>query len=164
MTVILPLPETVERVARWLREAGAEARIEEFTAGTPTAQDAASAIGCPLDQVVKSLLFDCGDRFVLALVPGDRRADPAKVAKAASVARARVAKGDQVLQITGFEPGAVAPFPLKRVDLVVGEKLLLQHHIVWIGAGSQHHMAGLTPQELFRVARAVPADVAQNLS
>ena len=80
------------------------------------------------------------------------------------VARARVAKGDQELQITGFEPGAVAPFPLKRVDLVVGEKLLLQHHIVWIGAGSQHHMAGLTPQELFRVARAVPADVAQKLS
>ncbi len=164
MTAIPPLPEPVERVARWLRESGAEARIEEFTAGTPTAQDAARAIGCPLDQIVKSLLFDCGDRFVLALVPGDRRADAAKVAKAASVSRARVAKGDQVLQITGFEPGAVAPFPLKRVDLVVGEKLLLQHDIVWIGAGSTCHMAGLTPQELFRVARAVQADVAQDLS
>ena len=164
MTAIPPLPEPVERVARCLREAGAEARIEEFTAGTPTAKDAADAIGCALEQIVKSLLFDCGDRFVLALVPGDRRADAGKVAKAASVARARVAKGDQVQQMTGFEPGAVAPFPLKRVELVIGDRLLLQHHIVWIGAGSKRHMAGLTPQELFRVSRALTADIAQDIS
>lgn len=163
MSGIRPLPEPVERVAQYLRESGAEARIEEFTSGTPTAQDAAAAIGCALDQIVKSLLFDCGDRFVLALVPGDRRADPAKVAKAASVPRARVAKGDQVLQITGFELGAVAPFPLKRVERVVGERFLLEHSIVWIGAGSTRHMAGMAPTELFRLTRAVAADIAQDV-
>jgi prolyl-tRNA editing enzyme YbaK/EbsC (Cys-tRNA(Pro) deacylase) len=159
VTGIRPLPEPVERVARFIRENGAEARIEEFVAGTPTAQDAAGAIGCALDQVVKSLLFDCGDRFVLALVPGDRRADAGKVAKAASVARARVAKGDQVMQATGFEPGAVAPFPLKRVESVIGERSLLSLPIVWIGAGSKRHMAGIAPAELFRLTRAVAADI-----
>ena len=108
---------------------------------------------------MKSLLFDGGDRWVLALVPGDRRADAGKVARAASVARARVAKGDQVLQITGFEPGAVAPFPLEKVHTIVGERSLLSLPIVWIGAGSKAHMAGLPPQELFRLTRAVPADI-----
>ena len=161
---IRPLPEPVERVARFIRENGAEARIEEFTTPTPTAQDAAGAIGCGLGQIVKSLLFDCGDRFVLALVPGDRRADLGKVAKAASVARARVAKGGQVLQITGFEPGAVAPFPLKRVELVIGDRLLLTHAQVWIGAGSKHHMAGIAPAELFRLTRAISADVSQDIA
>lgn len=162
MTGIRPLPEPVERVARYLRENGAEARIEEFAGGTPTAQDAAGAIGCALDQIVKSLLFDCGERWVLALVPGDRRGDGSKIAKAASVPRARVAKGDQVMQMTGFEPGAVAPFPLKRVDVVVGERSLLDHDIVWIGAGSTSHMAGLSPQELFRLSRATVADISQD--
>lgn len=154
-----PLPEPVERVAAFIRECGAEARIEEFSTPTPTAQDAAGAIGCALEQVVKSLLFDGGDRWVLALVPGDRRADAGKVARAASVTRARVAKGDQVLQVTGFEPGAVAPFPLDRVHTIVGERTLLSLPIVWVGAGSKAHMAGLPPQELFRLTRAVPADI-----
>ena len=163
MGEIRPLPEPVERVARFIRENGAEARIEEFTVPTPTAQDAAGAIGCGLGQIVKSMLFDCGDLFVLALVPGDRRADLGKVAKAASVARARVAKGDQVLQITGFEPGAVAPFPLKRVERVIGDRTLLTHTHVWIGAGSTRHMAGIAPAELFRLTRAVSADVTQDL-
>lgn len=163
MTSIRPLPEPVERVAQFIRENGAEARIEEFTEGTPTAQDAAGAIGCALEQVVKSLLFDGGDRWVLALVPGDRRADLGKVARAASVARARVAKGDQVKQITGFEPGAVAPFPLDRVHTIVAERSLLPLPIVWIGAGSKSHMAGLPPSELFRLTRATPADICQEL-
>ena len=38
-------PEPVERVARFLRETGTEARVEEFGDGTPTAEDAARAAG-----------------------------------------------------------------------------------------------------------------------
>src|SRR5262245_33376159 len=39
-------PEPVERVAAYLRAAGAEARLEEFAASTPTAEAAARAAGC----------------------------------------------------------------------------------------------------------------------
>ena len=70
-------PDPVERVAVFLRASGAESRLEEFTSAAASAQGAAEAIGCDLDQIVKSLVFICGDRPVLALVPGDRRADPA---------------------------------------------------------------------------------------
>src|SRR5881398_2745021 len=81
-------PEAVEQVAGFLRDAGAEARVEEFATPTPTAQAAADAIGCELRQIVKSLLFECDDgRPVVALVPGDRRADAAKVAAAATPPR-----------------------------------------------------------------------------
>jgi len=81
----------VERVASFLRESGAESRIEEFAEGTPTAEDAAKAVGCELPQIVKSLVFDCDGRSVLVLVPGDRRADRRKVAEAAGCAKARIA-------------------------------------------------------------------------
>ena len=76
-------PEPVERVAVFLRASGAESRLEEFTSAAASAQGAAEAIGCDLDQIVKSLVFICDERPVLALVPGDRRADPAKVGDAA---------------------------------------------------------------------------------
>ena len=39
-------PEPVERVSSFLRDSGAEARIQEFADGTPTAADAAAAVGC----------------------------------------------------------------------------------------------------------------------
>jgi Cys-tRNA(Pro) deacylase len=152
-------PEPVERVARFLREAAAEARIEEFEEPTPTAEAAAKAVGCDLGRIVKSLVLDCDELAVVALVPGDRRADTKKVAAAAGTAKARVAGPDRVREATGFEPGAVAPFPLPRVDRVYVERSLLVHPQVWVGAGSDRHMAGLAPAELLRLSRAEPRDL-----
>ena len=157
MGLVRKWPEPVERVARYLREAGAEARVEEFAAGTPTAKAAAEAIGCELAQIVKSLVFDCDGRPVVALVPGDRRADPSKVGRAAGCTEARVASPANVTSWTGFEPGAVAPFPLPQVERIFVEPTLLAHDVVWIGAGSTRHLAGLAPTELVRLARAETA-------
>lgn len=152
-------PEPVERVARELRRAAVEATLEEFPGGTPTAEAAARVIGCRLDRIVKSILFVAGGVNVLALVPGDRRADEAKVAGAAGAGEARVAHAREVLAATGFEPGAVAPFPLRAVGLVLLERTVLQHKRVWIGAGSPSHMAGLAPAELQRLSGARAADL-----
>ena len=156
-------PEPVQRVSTALREAGAEARIEEFATGTPTAEDAARAVGCELRQIVKSLLFDCDGRAVLVLVPGDRRADSGKVAALTGARRARVAGPAQVEEATGYAPGAVAPFPLRRVEGVLIERSLLGESLLWVGAGSTRHMAGLPPTELVRVSRAQPVDVAADV-
>jgi Cys-tRNA(Pro) deacylase len=152
-------PDEVERVAAFLREAGVEARVEEFAEGTPTAEDAARAVGCALAQIVKSLVFDCDGRAIVVLVPGDRRADRRKIAEAAGCRAAKIAGPDQVKEATGFAPGAVAPFPLPRVESVLVDRSLLRHRVVWIGAGSERHMAAVTPPDLVRLARAEPADV-----
>jgi prolyl-tRNA editing enzyme YbaK/EbsC (Cys-tRNA(Pro) deacylase) len=154
-------PEPVERVAAYLREAGAEVRVEEFADGTPTAQAAAKAVGCELSQIVKSLVFDCGGRPVVVLVPGDRRADSQKVAAAAGCSFARIAGAEEVAEATGFDPGAVAPFPLPRVERVFVDRNVLGHRVVWIGAGSERHMAALAPSELVRLSRAAPMDVVE---
>ena len=152
-------PEPVERVARELRAAAAEATLQEFPEGTPTARQAATAVGCSPAEIVKSIVFVAGRSYVLALVPGDRRADDASVAEAVGARSVRVATADEVLAATGFEPGAVAPFPHRNVSRVLMERTLLQHDRVWIGAGSPRHMAGLAPGELQRVAQAEAADL-----
>jgi prolyl-tRNA editing enzyme YbaK/EbsC (Cys-tRNA(Pro) deacylase) len=156
-----PWPEPVERVAAFVRAAAAEARIEEFSQGTPRAEEAAQAVGCKLSQIVKSLVFDCDGRWVLAMVPGDRRADRRKVAAAAGARRAQVAGADQVEAATGFAPGAVAPFPLPKIERVLIDTRLLGHDRVWVGAGSENHLAGLPPAELVRLSRAEPADLSE---
>jgi prolyl-tRNA editing enzyme YbaK/EbsC (Cys-tRNA(Pro) deacylase) len=151
-------PEAVERVAAFLREGGVEARIEEFDAGTPTAEDAARAVGCTLGQIVKSLVFDCDGRPFVVLVPGDRRADARKVARAAGARRAKIAGADEVRTVTGFAAGAVAHFPLPKVDRILVDRQVLVHDRVWIGAGSPRHMATLAPADLVRLAKAEPMD------
>src|SRR5690242_732551 len=154
-------PESVERVAAVLRERGVDARLEEFSEGTPTAADAARAVGCPLEHIVKSLVFICDGRAVLALVPGDKRADATKVAAAAGAGYARSARLEEVRSATGFDPGAVAPFPVPGVAKVLIDRELQQVEIVWVGAGSRRHMAGLSPLDLVRLAGAEVADLAE---
>jgi prolyl-tRNA editing enzyme YbaK/EbsC (Cys-tRNA(Pro) deacylase) len=157
----MPWPEPVERVATFFREAGAEARLEELPTDTQSARAAADAIGCALEQIVKSLVFVCGAEPVLALLPGDRRADPAKIALAAGSGDARVARPAEVVAATGFAPGGVSPVPPPPATLVLVERTIISSPVVWIGGGSARHMAMLSPTELVRLTRGRLVDLAQ---
>jgi prolyl-tRNA editing enzyme YbaK/EbsC (Cys-tRNA(Pro) deacylase) len=151
-------PPAVERVAGALRDAKVEARVEEFPEGTPTAEEAAAAAGCDLAQIVKSLVFACDGRWVLVMVPGDRRADRAKIAREARCERVRTAGPEDVARVTGFEAGGVAPFPLPGVETILLERTLLSHDVVWVGAGSSRHMAAIAPADLVRLTKAHAVD------
>ena len=152
-------PEPVARVADVLARAGIDARVEEFSEGTPTAGAAAKAVGASRAEIVKSLVFICDGRATLVLVPGDRRADETKVAVAAGTRAARVARPEEVVAATGFEPGGVAPFPAPGVSQVLMAEELLAHERVWVGAGSERHMAGIAPLDLARLTNARTADL-----
>jgi prolyl-tRNA editing enzyme YbaK/EbsC (Cys-tRNA(Pro) deacylase) len=45
---------------------------------------------------------------------------------------------------------------------VLIDQSLLSHDVVWIGAGSDRHIAALTPSALARLARAQPMDAVQD--
>jgi Cys-tRNA(Pro)/Cys-tRNA(Cys) deacylase len=96
------------------------------------------------------------------MIPGDRRADRRKVALAARCNRAQIVGAADVERLTGFAPGAVAPFPLPGVARAFIDRSLLFHEVVWIGAGSHRHLAAVAPTELVRLARAEPADLSES--
>lgn len=152
-------PEPVERVSAVLRAAAVDSRIEEFSEGTPTARDAAKAVGCELGQIVKSLVLVCDGAYVLALVPGDRRADEEAIRAAVGAAEVRVARAEEVMHATGFEPGAVAPFPQRAVTQTLMDRAFLGQEELWIGAGSSAHMASIRPAELQRLSGARIVDL-----
>src|SRR5262249_59962353 len=84
----------------------------ELAEPPPTGESAARAAGCETAEIVKSLVLLCDGRPVLALVPGDRRADFEKIRRGAGAATARIASPAEVADATGFAPGGVAPFPV----------------------------------------------------
>ena len=116
-----------------------------------------SAASC--GEIVKSLLFDCDGRPVLVLVPGDRRADPKRSRRHRRRGAPAWPAPRRSRTRPGTPPGAVAPFPLRRVERVLIDRSLLAGGVLWVGAGSTAHMAGLPAAELVRVARAEPVDV-----
>jgi Cys-tRNA(Pro) deacylase len=145
-------------VAAVLQAAAVDARIEQFDEGAATARDAARAVGCELAQIVKSIVLVCDNAYVLVLVPGDRRADERAVAAAVGATEVRVANPDEVMHATGFEAGGVAPFPQRAITRTLMHRSFLQHQVVWIGAGTELHMAALAPSELLRLSGATPFD------
>ena len=137
---------------------GLDIEVRELSESTRTAQEAADAVGVEVGQIVKSLVFDCDGSPIVVLVPGDRRADSTKIARAAGCRKAKIAGPDQVRDATGFEPGAVAPFPLPKVTRIFVDRQLLVHDRVWIGAGSSKHVATLSPGDLVRLSKAEAMD------
>jgi Cys-tRNA(Pro) deacylase len=154
-----PWPEPVERVADVLRRAGVDARIEEFPEGTKSARDAAAAVGCELSQIVKTLVVVADGAFVLALIPGDQRLDETAVAAVVPAEHVRIATPEEVVHATGFDPGGVAPFPRRAVTETLMDTSFFAHEVVWVGAGSESHMASLRPAELLRLAGARSVDL-----
>ena len=103
-----PAPNSRERVRNALRAAGLECDIVETPDSARTAVEAAAAVGASVGQIVKSLVFLCDDRPVLALVAGDNRLDEALLA---ALAGGRITRADaaRVREHTGFAIGGVAP-------------------------------------------------------
>ena len=66
---------------------------------------------------------------------------------------------ETVVERTGFAPGAVAPFPLEGIAVVLVDRHLLRHPVVWAGAGSDRHLVSLSPDELVRLTRGRVEDV-----
>lgn len=141
---------------RWLQRcAGYDLApdIRTFPAGTKTAVDAARAVGCEVSQILKSLVFEVDGEPVLALVPGDRRLDVARLAGAAGGRRARRASLNRVKEATGFAAGGTPPFGHTRPLRVFADRALRRHDLVWAAAG--------TPTTVFPVALADLDRIAQ---
>ena len=126
-----------ERVQTALRDLGLPSDVVEFDGSTRTAEDAAAAVGCDLGQIVKTLFFMADGRPTIALVAGDRQVDTALLAELLGVGRKKLKMGtpDQVLEVSGYPIGGVAPVGLASpADVVVDDSLRRFDH-VWAAAG-----------------------------
>jgi prolyl-tRNA editing enzyme YbaK/EbsC (Cys-tRNA(Pro) deacylase) len=123
-------PAEVEQVAAVLRAAGAEGRLEELA----PSEDDFPGTG------VSVYAFDCDGRRVVTLVPADRRVDPRK------------------LGCADFRPAVPPAFPFASADVRL-DRGLLGERMVWIHAGSQRHVLGISPVQLARLVRARTADI-----
>ena len=80
------------RAIHFLKQRRINHEVVKYDHQEKGAEFAAHAVGFPLERTVKTLVTDLGGkRFCLALMPGDRRLDLKRMARACAVKRAVMA-------------------------------------------------------------------------
>jgi prolyl-tRNA synthetase len=102
------------------------ALAERETPGKRTVEEVAAFLAVSPDRLLKSLVFWAGGEPVLAVVPGDRELNEAKLARHLGGAALRLATGAEIEQLTGGPLGFTGPVGLEAklrtlVDATVAE-------------------------------------------
>ena len=116
--------EPVKRVEKSIKEFDPNLNIVYLEKTARTAQEAATALGCNVGAIVKSLLFRAEDNFVLCLISGDKRCSLKTLKKILNKKDISMAYPDDVKKITGFTIGGVSPVGLlNKVKIYVDTNL-----------------------------------------
>jgi Ala-tRNA(Pro) deacylase len=75
-----------------------------------TSEQAAAVRGTPLSSGAKALVMKAGERFVMLVLPADRKLDSRKAKTGLAVKALRFASKEEVEQLTGLQPGSIPPF------------------------------------------------------
>lgn len=153
------MSKSLKRVRLALQAAGLTPDIREMPSETRTAQQAALAAGCQLDQIAKSIIF-CGQssgKAVLFLTAGGNTVDSAR---ASQVAGEPLGKADAALirAQTGFAIGGVSPVGHLSTIRAFLDARLLDFDVIWAAAGTPRHIFPISPPDLQRLTGAVTSD------
>jgi Ala-tRNA(Pro) deacylase len=98
-----------ERLESWLQQEAVEFSVLRHEP-VFTSEQAAAVRGTPLSSGAKALVLKAGDAFLLAVLPADRKLDSKKAREALGGKSLRFASKEEVMQLTGLEPGSIPPF------------------------------------------------------
>jgi Ala-tRNA(Pro) deacylase len=75
-----------------------------------TSEEAAEVRGTPLASGAKALVCKADGQYVMFVLPADRRLASKEVRRAKGWRKLRFADREEVLSLTGLEPGSIPPF------------------------------------------------------
>jgi len=148
------------RVRAALTAAGLDVEVVRVDPDARTAEGAAAAVGAPVGQIVKSLVFLSDGAPVLALVSGANRLDTAKLAARTGGAISR-ADADAVRAATGYAIGGIPPIGHATALPVFCDRDLLSYDTVWAAAGTPDTVFPVAPDRLVAATAATVCDLAE---
>lgn len=157
------LTHAAARVQSVLQQFGVDCQVVELPSSTRTAVDAASAVGCRVEQIVKSLVFRgrANGKPLLVLASGAHRFDEDCVS-ALLGEEIEKADADFVRQHSGFAIGGVPPIGHPVPIRTIIDADLLKHEELWAAAGTPRAVFRLTSQDLRRLSSGDVAAIAQD--
>lgn len=152
------MSKSLKRVARALKDAGLDITPLEMPDLTRTAQQAADAAGCDIDQIAKSIIFrgETSGVAILFVTAGGNQVD---ATKASAIAGEPLGKADAALirAQTGFAIGGVSPIGHINPIRAFWDPRLSEFAEVFAAAGTPRHIFPISPETLCNLALATPA-------
>ena len=143
--------EPVKRVEKSIKEFDPNLNIVYLEQTARTAQEAATALGCNVGAIVKSLLFKAEDNFVLCLISGDKRCSLKTLKKILDKKDVSMAYPDDVKKITGFTIGGVSPVGLLNKVKIYVDSNLERFTTVFAAAGHPNCIFKIEFNELIKL-------------
>ena len=151
------MSKSLARVVAAMQAHGVAGAPLEMAAETRTAEQAAAAAGCQLDQIVKSIIFGGTGGMYLFLTAGGNQVDGTRASALAGEALGR-ADAAQVRAVTGFAIGGVSPLGHLTPLPLWMDPALLAFPQVWAAAGTPRHIFAIPPLQLQQITGAVVAE------
>lgn len=143
-------------VSSALTELNVEHRVFRHPGPVRSLEQAARERGQEPGQVVRSLLFRISaGRFIMVLIAGAQQVDWRALRSHLDESRLTTASREEVLRITGYELGAVAPFGLSRAVPVLVDASVLIPEELSIGSGVRGVTIILKRDDLLRALQAL---------
>lgn len=155
----LQMSKSLKRVTRALIDAGLQITPIEMPDTTRTAQQAADAAGCDIDQIAKSIIFrgETTGAAILFITAGGNQVD---ARKASTLAGEPLGKADAALirAQTGFAIGGVSPIGHLNPIRSFWDPRLSEFNEVFAAAGTPRHIFPISPLSLLELTGASEAD------
>lgn len=146
------LSSNAQKVQNALQALGLTLQVVELPESTRTAVEAAQAIGCQVEQIVKSLVFKGkhSERPILVIASGSNRVNE-KAIEAMIHEPLGKADADYVRFHTGFVIGGIPPLGHSEPLETFIDEDLFQYQEVWAAAGTPNAVFCLNPKDLPRM-------------
>jgi prolyl-tRNA editing enzyme YbaK/EbsC (Cys-tRNA(Pro) deacylase) len=151
---------SARKVQESLKSLGMDCRVVELPGSTRTAADAASAVGCRVEQIAKSIVFQgkTSGKPVMVIASGSNRVNEKKLRDLISEP-VKKADADFVRIHTGFAIGGVPPVGhANPVEIYIDEDLM-NYAEIWAAAGTPHAVFKLAPRELIAMTKGKTIDI-----
>ena len=151
----------VDDLLNYMQVHGIPGEILRLSVPTPTVETAARAVGAHADQIIKSILFIVDGRPVLVIANGLSSIKRQAIAKIYGVGKGKVklASAEMVLEISGYEVGAMPPFGHQQPLTTLIDKRVLDFNQAYAGGGAENALLQLTPQDIVKVSGAMIMDL-----
>jgi prolyl-tRNA editing enzyme YbaK/EbsC (Cys-tRNA(Pro) deacylase) len=146
------LHKSAQKVQDILAKKGITTRVVELPDSTRTAQDAASAIGCKIEQIIKSLIFKTKetDQPILILASGPNRINEKAIE---NYVGEKIVKADAeyTRKVTGFAIGGIPPVGHQQDIKTFIDEDLLAFEDLWAAAGTPNAVFTLKASDLIHL-------------
>jgi Cys-tRNA(Pro) deacylase len=146
--------ESPAAIGEILRNHGLPEHSFEFPQSTRSAIEAATAIGCDVAAIGKSLVFvgKNSQSPILVITSGAKRVDEEKLATLMNEP-IRKAQADEVKKTTGYSIGGVPPFGHAQPIATFIDRSLMTFDTIWVAAGSPNSVFPIQPDKLKQIVQ-----------